>query len=457
MLSLSPRTGYPGFVLTCLWIALIVLCIWWPLGDNGLIPRGAGFTWNRWDLPFFNTVLVMHFYLPWTVAVCLGMWLGFEWGAVVAYLATLFSTLYKDMPPEIAVGNALHNPLAIATYFLFYCNYHGDYTLRSWRSWGWFALASLAAAFVSSLGSFISEFTGTALVGGGDLLQAWLGWVPNAFLLSMLTVAPLIWLFSPGIERLKVRYFRVALSNPYSPRELVLAASMFAIMLVLFLLVDDQWVAHRASTLLQMQLPEAVHKVIQSEVGTQRVAVWVLALLLAIICLGGVFFTSRWAQRLRLRMDSETREARAALRRSESNFRNFFENNPAPMLLYDRDSGEYVDVNQAAVERYGYTRSEFLGLTVFDIRPPEDLPKLRAAMRDPSYRSLDYRHQGEWRHLTKTGEIMYVDVRVSSLVIDNRALNLVLVYDVSHRKLAQAAVERRARELQSLAASSLQI
>lgn len=457
MLSLSPRAGYPGFVLTCIWIALIVLCVWWPLGDNGLIPRGPGFTWNRWDLHLFGTELVMHFYLPWTVAVCLGMWLGFEWGAVVAYFATLFSTLYKEMPPEIAVGNALHNPLAIATYFLFYCNYQGDYTLRSWRSWGWFALASLAAAFVSSLGSFISEFTGTALVGGGDLLEAWLGWVPNAFLLSLLTAAPLIWAFSPAVERAKLRYFRLALSNPYSPRELVLAASMFAIMLVLFLLVDDQWVAHRASTLLQMQLPDAVHAVIQSEIGTQRVAVWVLALLLAIICLGGVFFTSRWAQRLRSRFDTETREARAALRRSETNFRNFFENNPAPMLLYDRDSGEYVDVNQAAVERYGYTRSEFLKLTVFDIRPPEDLPRLRAVMREPAYRSLDYRHQGEWRHVTKSGEIMDVDVRISSLVIDNRALNLVLVYDVSHRKQAQAAVERRARELQSLAASSLQI
>jgi len=50
MLSLSPRAGYPGFVLTCLWIALTVLCIWWPLGDNGLMPHGAGFTWNRFEV-----------------------------------------------------------------------------------------------------------------------------------------------------------------------------------------------------------------------------------------------------------------------------------------------------------------------------------------------------------------------------------------------------------------------
>jgi PAS domain S-box-containing protein len=454
--SLFATAGYRGFVLMVLWIAITGISVWWPLADNGLLPKGAGFTWNRWDTVLAGTPVVMHFYLPWVACVCLVMWLGFEWGAVPAYLATLFSTLYKEMPADVAVVNALHNSLAMAVYFLFYCNYQGDYTLRSIRSWGWFTLASVCAAMVSSLGSFISEFTGTALVGGGNLWQAWLGWAPNALLLSFLA-APLLFLFSPGVERLKRRYVGRALTHPYSQRELVLAASMFALLLVLFLVVDDQWAARRVSAMLQMQLPAAVQHGISSQFSTQRVVIWVLALLLAAICLGGVFFTSRWAQRMRLRFDSETREARSALRRSETNFRHFFENNPAPMLLYDRDSGEFVDVNHAAVERYGYTRSEFLERSIFDIRPAEDVPRLKAAMRDPEYRRQDYRHAGEWRHITKSGELMYVDVRVSALTIDNRALNLVLVYDVSPRKQAQVAVERRARELQSLAASSLEI
>ena len=456
LMNLYATGGYRGFVLTVLWFAIICVCVWWPLADNGLVPKGAGFTWNRWDVVLAGTPLVMHLYLPWVLCVCLVMWLGFEWAAVPAYLATLFSTLYKEMPADVAVVNALHNSLAMAVYFLFYCNYKGDYSLRSVRSWGWFLLASACAAMVSSLGSFISEFTGTALVGGDSLWQAWLAWVPNAVLLSLL-VAPLLLVFTPGIERLKRRLVPRAITHPYSQRELVLAASMFALLLVLFLVVDDQWAQRRVSAMLQMQLPEAVQHSITSQASTQRAVIGVLALLLAAICLGGVFFTSRWALRLRLRFDSETREARSALRRSEANFRHFFENNPAPMLLYDRDNGEFVDVNQAAVERYGYSRTEFLERTIFDIRPPEDVPKVKAIMRDPEYRRHDFRHAGEWRHLTKGGELFYVDVRVSTLTIDNRALNLVLVYDVSPRKQAQAAVERRAGELQSLAASSLQI
>ena len=457
MVRLFAAADYPGFVLTFIWFAVTGVCIWWPLADNGLLPRGAGFVWNRWDIHLAGTLEVLHLYLPWTLCVCLVMWLGLEWAAFPAYLATLFSTLYKGMPVDVAVVNALHNPLAVAVYFLFYCNYQGDYTLRSLRSWGWFALASLVAAFVSSLGAFISEFTGTVQVGGGNLLELWLGWVPNALLLSLLTSGPLLLLFSPAVERLKQRHLSRGREQPYSPRELLLATCMFALMLVLFLLMDDKWAAARVAATLQMQLPDAVRKGLQGEFSTQRIVIWVLALLLAAVSLGGVFFTSRWIERMRSRFDSETREARDAQRRSEANFRNFFENSPAPMLLYDRDSGEFMDVNRAAVERYGYTRGEFLEMDIYDIRPKEDVAKLKAYRKQLGAVESGYRQAGEWRHLTKSGELIDVDIRVSSLVMDNRILNLVLVHDISPRKQAQAAVERRARELQQLAASSLQI
>ena len=456
IMSLFAGAEYPGFVVAVVWFAVTALCIWWPLADNGLLPRGDGFTWNRWDLHIGGTVEVMHFYLPWILCVCLVMWLGLEWAAFPAYLATLFSTLYKGMPVQLAVVNALHNPLAMATYFLFYCNYQGDYALRSRRSWGWFILASMAAAFVSSLGSFISEFTGTVQVGGGNLLESWLGWVPNAFLLSILTGLPLL-IFSPAVEGLKRRHFSRRREQPFTQRELLLAASMFALMLVLFLLVDDQWSAGRVAAMLQMELPEAVRKGLRGEFTTQRIVIWVLALLLAAVSLGGVFFTSRWVTRMRSRFDRETREARDAQQRSETNFRNFFENNPAPMMLYDRESGEFVDVNRAAVERYGYSRGEFLEMSVYDIRPKEDVVKARAYLRQRSLSQAVQQDAGEWRHLTKNGELMHVEVRLNSLVMDNRILNLALIHDISPRKLAQAAVERRARELQLLAASSLQI
>ena len=443
---------YPGSVMAFLWIGATALCVWWPLASIG----PPGFAWNNWIIHFAGIELDFTLYLPWVVCVCLVLWFGFEWAAVPAYLATLFSTLHRDMPADLAVVNALHNPLALAVFFLFYCNFDRDYTLRSLRSWLWFIGASLAASMVSSIGALISEFTGTPLRAEG-ILEEWLGWWPNSLALSLLICAPIIYIASPAVERLKQRHYARALAPPFSPQELLLAVSMFALTLVLFLLAFDQWAARRTDALLSLSLPQTALADINAQFHIERFVVWSLALLLAAISLGGVFFATRWVQRLRTRYDAETREARDALRRSEANFRNFFDNNPAPMFIYDRVTGAYADVNKAAAERYGYSREEFQSMTIYDIRPKEDVARLKQFMRDMADRDPEYRHAGEWRHLTKSGEIMDVDVRVSPLVMDNRELSLVLIHDISPRKQAQAAVERRARELQMLAASSLQI
>ena len=201
MMSVFASPDHRVFVLTSLWIATTCVCVWWPIASFDM----PGFAWNEWLVQVGGVRLDFSFYLPWTVCVCVVMWLGFEWAAVTAYLATLFSTLHKHMPLDLALVNALHNPLAMAVFFLFYCNYTGDYTLRSARSWAWFPLATLAASLMSSFGAFISQFTGTP-IGAQGFLSAWLGWWPNAFAQTLLTSAPLIYFLSPAVESCKQRY-----------------------------------------------------------------------------------------------------------------------------------------------------------------------------------------------------------------------------------------------------------
>src|SRR5687768_10108255 len=57
-------------------------------------------------------------------------------------------------------------------------------------------------------------------------------------------------------------------------------------------------------------------------------------------------------------------------------YRLLFESNPNPMWVYDRETLEFLAVNEAAIDSYGYDRNEFLGMTIRDIRPPEDVPAL---------------------------------------------------------------------------------
>src|SRR5260370_6879717 len=71
---------------------------------------------------------------------------------------------------------------------------------------------------------------------------------------------------------------------------------------------------------------------------------------------------------------TERQRAEAALQKQNEEYRILFESNPCPMYVCAEGSVEFLAVNEAAVRHYGYSREEFLGMTVLDIRPPEDVP-----------------------------------------------------------------------------------
>src|SRR5215217_5105398 len=80
---------------------------------------------------------------------------------------------------------------------------------------------------------------------------------------------------------------------------------------------------------------------------------------------------------LRAQDDTASHAANLALRDSEVRYRQVFESNPIPMFLWDLETLRIVHVNRAALERYGYTQEELRGMTMFDLRPEEDVPRLR--------------------------------------------------------------------------------
>src|SRR5690606_32579900 len=68
----------------------------------------------------------------------------------------------------------------------------------------------------------------------------------------------------------------------------------------------------------------------------------------------------------------ERKEVASHLKESEKRYRDLFHLSPQPMWLYDMETWRFVDVNQAAVKHYGYSKKEFLSMTVLEISPPED-------------------------------------------------------------------------------------
>ena len=123
-------------------------------------------------------------------------------------------------------------------------------------------------------------------------------------------------------------------------------------------------------------------------------------------------------------------------------FRLLFANNPLPMWVFDRETLRFLEVNDAAVARYGYSREEFLGLCITDIRPPEDLEALN---QDLSTARDSLRDAGVWRHLTRDGRVIYVQILRHTLDWNGCKAVLVVAQDITERIHREEAL-RETRE-----------
>jgi diguanylate cyclase (GGDEF)-like protein/PAS domain S-box-containing protein len=138
---------------------------------------------------------------------------------------------------------------------------------------------------------------------------------------------------------------------------------------------------------------------------------------------------------------SERVRAEDALRASGESFRRLFAANPHPMWVYDADTLAFLEVNQAAVTRYGYTREEFLAKRITDIRPPEDIPAL---LDDLQVRRTALEHSSAWRHVLKDGRLVDVEITSHALRFGDRDAVLVAVQDVTERNKLEDQLRHQA-------------
>lgn len=139
-------------------------------------------------------------------------------------------------------------------------------------------------------------------------------------------------------------------------------------------------------------------------------------------------------------------EAFASLRESADTHRLLFDLGPLPAWVFDRETLRFLAVNEAAVAHYGYSRAEFLEMTVKDVRPPEDGPAFLDALADPVERA----EKGTYRHLTKGGALIDVEVVAHDFTLGEGKAVLSILTDVTERKRAEEALRRSRESFQRL-------
>jgi diguanylate cyclase (GGDEF)-like protein/PAS domain S-box-containing protein len=124
----------------------------------------------------------------------------------------------------------------------------------------------------------------------------------------------------------------------------------------------------------------------------------------------------------------------AELEDSRLRYRLLFELNPFPTWVYEIDSWRLVAVNDAMVENYGYSRKELLGMTVFDLREPDEVEPLKEYLAQYDDRE---RTTGVWKHRRKDGSSMWVEITTHPIEIDGRRCRLVIGNDITEQREAE--------------------
>ena len=130
-----------------------------------------------------------------------------------------------------------------------------------------------------------------------------------------------------------------------------------------------------------------------------------------------------------------------ALKRREASFRLLFDNNPMPMWVFDAGTTEFLSVNDAAVQHYGYSRATFLRMKLQEIWPKDEWISHNEALQ---HVGDAYKSSRNWRHIRADGSEIHVLTFGRRVVFEGRDGYLVAIVDITERRKAEARIAHMA-------------
>ncbi|HSI71235.1 MAG TPA: PAS domain S-box protein, partial [Gillisia sp.] len=132
---------------------------------------------------------------------------------------------------------------------------------------------------------------------------------------------------------------------------------------------------------------------------------------------------------------SEAKRAEEDLKKSENEYRKLFQNSPLPNIIYDKVTFEILDLNKAAINHYGYTRTEFLQMTILDFLPEEEILNFKKTISNLPVNGGEVSHNGSI-NLKKNGESIQVETFGYSLQYKEKKCRLIICLDITEKEAA---------------------
>jgi PAS domain S-box-containing protein len=146
----------------------------------------------------------------------------------------------------------------------------------------------------------------------------------------------------------------------------------------------------------------------------------------------------------------ERKRAEEILQQSEKKYKLLFTGNPQPMWMSSLPDLNIIDVNESALNHYGYSREEFLKLNLRDLRPPEDVAHFLSEIENIN---LAVKNNRQWRHWKKDGTIIQVEVLTHEIIYEGRKVWLSLPLDVTEKHNANKLLQKSFEDIRQLASS----
>ena len=157
------------------------------------------------------------------------------------------------------------------------------------------------------------------------------------------------------------------------------------------------------------------------------------------------------------RTRKERAEAEKKIRESEEKYRHLFQTNPLPMWIYDPVTLRFLEVNQMAVQHYGYSESEFLSMSVMDIRSEKERQRLGKIIAEKKEQDRMNR-RGVWTHIKKDGEAIFVDIISHDIHYGNVKAVLILANDVTMQMdLQQQIIREKVARQREIAKATIDV
>ncbi|MDE3125847.1 MAG: PAS domain S-box protein [Bacteroidota bacterium] len=145
---------------------------------------------------------------------------------------------------------------------------------------------------------------------------------------------------------------------------------------------------------------------------------------------------------------SQDVQIRQSIENSEKTYKYLFHYNPQPMWIVDIDTQKIIEVNETALQKYGYSREAFLKMTVFDVHTDATKQQLQQQWKENG--DLDV-YFGVWQHITQSGQILDVEITAHKINYQQQPAMLVLINDVTERLKIRRLLEQSNQRFQYVA------